>query len=87
MKSAKPKKLLKKIYIINRETGQTDFVIENQTQYDYYWNWFLKQNDIKKGVEVFSDLTETSQDEYLKDFDLLELVNCFSINYIAQRSK
>lgn len=87
MKTEKPKKLLKPIYLINRETGQVDITIENQVQYGYYWGWFLKQDDIKKALEVFCDLTETPQDEYLKDFDLIELVNCFSINYIAQRGK
>lgn len=85
MKTEKPKALLKKIYIINRQTGQTDFTIENQVQYGYYWRWFLTQNDIKKALEVFCDLTETTQDEYLKDFNLIDLVNCFSINYIAKR--
>ena len=85
-KEIKPKPLLKKIYITNRETGNIDIVIENQVQYGYYWNWFLQQNDIKKALEVFCDLTETPQDEYLKDFDLVELVNCLSINYHA-RSK
>ena len=87
MKTDKPKPLLKKIYITNRETGQVDIVIENQIQYGYYWAWFLRQADIKKALEVFCDLTETPQDEYLKDFDLVELINCFSINYFAQRSK
>ena len=61
MKSTKPKKLLKKIFIINRETGHTDFVIENQTQYDYYWNWFLKQNDILPNEEIMFILIQIYQ--------------------------
>ena len=55
-KEIKPKPLLKKIYITNRETGNIDIIIENQVQYGYYWNWFLQQNDIKKALVLKEQL-------------------------------
>lgn len=81
----KIKLLLRPIYLINRETGHVDVKIVNQKQYDYYYKWFLKQNDVKSAIKVFCDVCEQSQEEFLKDFNLIELVNCLSNNYIAKR--
>ena len=81
------KKLPKKIYIINRQTGNTDYVVETYEQYKTMYNYFLTMNDVKQAVKVFADIWNESQSKFLKDFDLIELVNCFSNNYLAKRGR
>ena len=81
------KPLFKKIYIINRETGQVDYTIETEKQYRTMYDYMLTQNDIKSAVKVFSEMWNETPQKFVKDFDLIELINCFSINYIAKKGR
>lgn len=80
-------KLPKKIYIINRQTGNTDYVVETYDQYKTMYDYFLTQNDVKRAVKVFSEIWNETQAKFLKDFNLIELINCFSNNYYAKRGR
>lgn len=83
----KSKELFKPILIINREDGQVERVITNELQYNTMWNYMLDMNDINTAINVFSDFTGQTVDQLLKDFNLVELINCFSTRYQAQVTK
>lgn len=81
------KPLFKKIYIINRQTGNVDYVVETDSQYKLIYDYFLTLNDIKQAIKVFSEMWDEPQTKFLKDFDLIELINCFSTRYMAKKGK
>lgn len=83
----KSKELFKPILIINREDGQVEWVITNELQYREMYNYMLCMNDINTAINVFSDFTGQTVDQLLKDFNLVELINCFSTRYQAQVTK
>ena len=81
------KKLFRKIYIYNRETGNTDYIIETEKQYRTMYDYMLTLNDVKTAVSTFSEMWNEPSNKFLKDFDLIELINCFSTRYIAKKGR
>lgn len=80
-------KLLKPILIINRENGQVERVVETKEQYDQEYEYFTRMNDVATAIQVFCDFTNQTVGELLLDFNLVELINCFSTRYQAQVTK
>lgn len=77
-------KLEKPILIINRQTGLPDYIVETKRQYNLMIKYFKNMNDVKMAIKVFSEMSGQTKTELLKDFNLIELVNCFSTRYIAK---
>ena len=71
------------INIINRTTGNTVFRVETKDQYIKAYNFILNNNDVKMAIKVFCDMSNQTKKELLADFNLVELINCFSTNYHA----
>lgn len=80
----KKDKLEKPILIINRQTGLPDHIVETKRQYELAYKYFINMNDVKMAIKVFSEMSGQTKTELLKDFNLIELVNCFSTRYMAK---
>lgn len=75
--------LKKSILIKNRQNGDIETRVDTKKEYDYIYKQMLKLNDIKMAIKVFCDLQGVTEKELIKDFNLVELVNCFSTRYMA----
>ena len=80
-------KLAKPILIINREDGQVERTIETKEQYNLEYKYFTRMHDIATALNVYSDFTGQPIGKILYDFNLVELVNCFSTRYMAKTCK
>ena len=49
--------------------------------------FLLTLNDVKTAVATFSEMWNEPSNKFLKDFDLIELINCFSTRYIAKKGR
>ena len=79
----KNQRLEKIIILKNRQTHDTEAVIDDKKQYDNIYKQLLQFNDIKQAIKVFCDLQNKTEKELLQDFNLVELVNCFSTRFMA----
>lgn len=69
---------------MNREDGQVERVITTYEQYVEMYNYICQMNDVATAIKVFSDFSGKSKNELLYDFNLVELINCFSTRYLAK---
>lgn len=81
---ATSEELKKPIAIINRQHGQVERVVYTKQQYLNMYATICHMNDVEMAIKIWCDFTEKNKKELLRDFDLIELINCFSTNYIAQ---
>lgn len=71
------------IYLMNRQTGNIDMVVKTKKQYVQVYSQLCKMNDVDMAIKVWSDFTNQTRRELLRDFSLIELVNTFSTRYMA----
>ena len=76
--------LKKPIAIINRQNGKVVKIVDNRQDYLTLYHQMCQFNDVKMAIKVWCDFTNQTKLELLRDFDLMELINCFSTRYIAQ---
>ena len=83
----KTENLQKPIIIINRQTGRIEKIIKTKPDYEITYKQICNLPSMKKAIETWCDYTETTKSELLKDFNLVELINTFSVDYHAQFNK
>ena len=69
---------------MNREDGQVERVITTYEQYIEMYKYICQMNDVAMAIKVFSDFSGKTKRELLYDFNLVELINCFSTRYLAK---
>lgn len=79
----KPTKLPKLILIKNRQTGDIETRIDTKEDYDNIYKQILEFNDVKQAIQIYCDLQGKTKKEFLKDFNLIEIINCFSTRFMA----
>ena len=79
--------LLKPIFLINRQTGHIDMVINTKKEYVRVYAQICHFNDVERAIKVWCDFTNQTRKELLREFSLIELVNTFSTRYMAQISR
>lgn len=72
------------ILLINRENGHIEMTIRDKKTYIQVYAQITKMNDVETALKVWSDFSEQSKREILRDFSLVELVNTFSTRYFAR---
>lgn len=75
------------IYLINRQNGHVDMIIKTKKQYVQVYAQMCNMNDVSMAIKVWSDFTNQTKRELLRDFSLIELINTFSTRYMAQVSQ
>lgn len=80
----KNEELRSPILLINRENGRVEMTIRDKKTYVQVYAQITKMNDVETALKVWSDFTEQSKREILRDFSLVELVNTFSTRYFAR---
>ena len=75
------------IYLINRQNGHIDMIIKTKKQYVQVYAQMCNMNDVSTAIKVWSDFTNQTKRELLRDFSLIELINTFSTRYMAQISQ
>lgn len=79
--------LEKPILIINRHDYSTELVIYTKKTYDEVYKQICEYNDVKQAIKVFCDLQNKTEKELLQEFNLVELINCFSTRFLARTVK
>lgn len=79
----KDQKLEKLILIKNRQTGDIETRIDTKADYDNIYKQILEFNDVKQAIKIYCDLQGKTKKEFLQDFNLIEIINCFSTRYMA----
>lgn len=80
----KNEELKSPILLINRENGRIEMKIKDKKTYVQVYAQITKMNDVETALKVWSDFTEQSKREILREFSLVELVNTFSTRYFAR---
>lgn len=75
------------IYLLNRQNGHVDMIIRTKKQYVQVYAQMCNMNDVSMAIKVWSDFTNQTKRELLRDFSLIELINTFSTRYMAQVSQ
>lgn len=83
----KKDELEKPIIIFNRHDYSTELVIYTKKIYDEVYKQICEYNDVKQAIKVFCDLQNKSEKELLQEFNLVELINCFSTRFLARAVK
>lgn len=80
----KNEELKSPILLINRENGRIEMKIRDKKTYVQVYAQITKMNDVETALKVWSDFTDQSKREILREFSLVELVNTFSTRYFAR---
>lgn len=80
----KNEELKSPILLINRENGRIEMKIRDKKTYVQVYAQITKMNDVETALKVWSEFTEHTKREILREFSLVELVNTFSTRYFAR---
>lgn len=80
----KNEELKSPILLINRENGRVEMKIRDKKKYVQVYAQITKMNDVETALKVWSEFTDQTKREILREFSLVELVNTFSTRYFAR---